>query len=170
MCTVILQSHDYDYPMKRGDTILITVSSGAVKQEVPSLVGLDILKAQQQAERIGLKVFEYQRIRDSKEAGTVLSQMPQSGKMLDYGGIVQVVISGGEITVPDYSGQVFDIIKSGIGKTGLVPAVIDQVLVDDTAQNGRVATQFPKAGEKVMQGTKLDVVLYVCEPTSSKTP
>lgn len=168
--TVILQSHDYDYPMKRGDTILITVSSGAVKQEVPSLVGLDILKAQQQAERIGLKVFEYQRIRDPKEAGTVLSQMPQSGKMLDYGGIVQVVISGGEITVPDYSGQVFDIIKSGIGKTGLVPAVIDQVLVEDTAQNGRVATQFPKAGEKVMQGTKLDVVLYVCEPTSSKTP
>ncbi|NLC32746.1 MAG: Stk1 family PASTA domain-containing Ser/Thr kinase [Clostridiales bacterium] len=168
--TVILQSHDYDYPMKRGDTLLITVSSGDVQQEVPSLVNLNIKKAQEQAERIGLKVFEYQRISNPKESGTVLSQMPQAGKMLDFGGIIQVVISGGEISVPDYSGQVFETIKSGIIKVGLVPTVSDEVLVEDAAQNGRVATQFPKAGEKVMQGTKLDVVIYVTKPSAENTP
>ena len=53
----------------------------------------------------------------------------------------------------------------------LLPEVVDQVLVEDPAQDGRIATQKePKPGDKVIQGTKLEVVLYVFSATPKKTP
>lgn len=167
---VILQSHDYDYPMKRGDTILITISSGASRQEVPALTGKLFAKAQEEMDRIGLKLFESGRIMDNEASGTILSQSPESGAMLDYGGVIQVVVSGGEVTVADYKGQPYEAAESAIKRAGLVPNVVDHVAVEDPAQDGRIATQIPKSGEKVMEGTPLQLVLYVYQPPQTKTP
>ena len=167
---VILQSHDYDYPMKRGDTILITISSGASRQEVPALTGKLFTKAQEEMDRIGLKLFESSRIMDNEASGTILSQSPESGAMLDYGGVIQVVVSGGEVTVADYKGQPYEAAESAIKRAGLVPNVVDHVAVEDPAQDGRIATQTPKSGDKVMEGTPLQLVLYVYQPPQTKTP
>ena len=167
---VILQSHDYDYPMKRGDTILITISSGASRQEVPALTGKLFAKAQEETDRIGLKLFESSRIMDNEASGTILSQSPESGAMLDYGGVIQVVVSGGEVTVADYKGQPYEAAESAIKRAGLVPNVVDHVAVEDPAQDGRIATQIPKSGEKVMEGTPLQLVLYVYQPPQTKAP
>ena len=167
---VILQSHDYDYPMKRGDTILITISSGASRQEVPALTGKLFAKAQEEMDRIGLKLFESSRIMDNEASGTILSQSPESGAMLDYGGVIQVVVSGGEVTVADYKGQPYEAAESAIKRAGLVPNVVDHVAVEDPAQDGRIATQIPKSGDKVMEGTPLQLVLYVYQPPQTKAP
>ncbi len=157
---VILQSHDYDHPMKRGDTILITVSSGSSRQAAPDLVGMSLAKAQSETERIGLKVFVSSRVLNSAPTGTILSQSPDKDTVLDYGGVIQVVVSGGEVAVADYSGQQYEVARPGIERSGLVPKVVDEVAVQDPAQHGRVATQTPKAGERVMEGTQLQLVLY----------
>ena len=167
---VILQSHDYDYPMKRGDTILITISSGASRQAVPALTGKLFTKAQEEAERIGLRLFESSRIINPEAPGTILSQSPESGAMLDYGGVIQVAISGGEVTVADYKGQQYEAIRPGIERAGLVPDVVDEVAVEDPAQDGRIATQTPKSGEKVKAGTPLQLVLYVYKAPQAVTP
>lgn len=168
---VILQSHDYDHPMKRGDTILITVSSGSAKQAVPVITGKTLSKAAEEAERIGLKVFESNRVMNTAAAGTILSQSPESGAVLDYGGIIQVVVSGGEVTVADYRGQQYETIKPGIERAKLVPKVMqEEVEVADPSQGGRIAAQTPKAGDKVMEGTQLQLILYVYKAPESKSP
>lgn len=167
---VILQSHDYDHPMRRGDTILITVSSGASKQAVPDLKGLSLPKAQAEAERIGLKVFESSRVLSAAAAGTILSQLPEKETVLDYGGVIQVVVSGGEVAVADYSGQQYEAVKSGIERSGLVPRVVDEVVVQDPSQHGRIATQTPKSGERVMEGTQLQLVLYTYQGEATQAP
>lgn len=167
---VILQSHDYDYPMKRGDTILITISSGASRQAVPALTGKLFTKAQEETERIGLRLFESSRIINPEAPGTILSQSPESGAMLDYGGVIQVAVSGGEITVADYKGQQYKAIRPGIERAGLVPDVVDEVAVEDPAQDGRIATQTPKSGEKVKAGTTLQLVLYVYKAPQAVKP
>lgn len=167
---VILQSHDYDYPMKRGDTILITISSGASRQAVPTLTGKLFTKAQEETERIGLRLFESSRIINPEAPGTILSQSPESGAMLDYGGVIQVAVSGGEVTVADYKGQQYEAIRPGIERAGLVPDVVDEVAVEDPAQDGRIATQTPKSGEKVKAGTPLQLVLYVYKAPQAVKP
>ncbi len=162
--TVILQSHDFDYPMKRGDTILITVSSGPLKQAVPLITGLPVETARQELERVGLNLLQTDRIMDQSEPGTILSQSPAAQTELDYGGIVQVVISGGEISLPNVQGELYDVWLPRLEMLGLVVNKIDEVPVEDPAQAGRVAAQNPKEGVKVMAGTTVDLVVYVMDP------
>ena len=75
-------SHDFDYPMKRGDTILIIVSSGPIEQATPQMVSLSFDMAEQEAERVGLKLFIKDRVMNPAAAGTVLTQSPEAGTML----------------------------------------------------------------------------------------
>lgn len=166
--TVILQSHDFDHPMRRGDVLLITVSSGPAEQSVPALVGMTAEEAKEAVERIGLTLFVTKTVLNAQEAGTVLSQQPEADEMLEYGGIVQVVVSGGEVTVPRLEGEVYSQQLQRLERLGLKARILDSVAVEDPAQDGRVATQSPKAGEKVMAGSTIDVVLY--RAPSSPTP
>jgi serine/threonine protein kinase len=159
--TVILQSHDFDYPMKRGDTILITVSSGPLKQAVPQIIGRPVTAAQQELERVGLNLLQTDRILDQSVPDTILSQNPEAGTELDYGGIVQVVISGGEISLPNLHGELYDEWLPRLVMLGLTVNKLDEVPVEDPAQAGRIAAQSPKEGVKVMAGTPVDLVVYV---------
>ena len=162
--TVIGVSHDFDYPMKRGDTILITVSSGPLKQTVPQLTGVNMATAQQDLERIGLKLLQTDRVMDPEMAGTILSQSPEAGTLLDFGGIVQVVTSGGEISIPSLEGELYTQWAPRLTTLGLIVNKKDEVLVEDPAQADRIAAQNPKAGVKVMAGEKVDLVVYVLDP------
>ena len=162
---VIGVSHDFDYPMKRGDTILIIVSSGPIEQATPQMVSLSFDMAEQEAERVGLKLFIKDRVMNPAAAGTVLTQSPEAGTMLAYGGIIQVEISGGEITIPNLEGKLYEQEKAGLEQLGLRVNLLDEVIVADPAQSGRIATQSPRAGSVVMADTVLDLVVYMLGPT-----
>ncbi|MHC1786715.1 MAG: protein kinase [Christensenellales bacterium] len=168
--TVILQSHDFDYPMKRGDTILITVSSGPIKQMVPRLTGLLKDVAEQELERIGLKLLQTDRLMNPAAVGTILTQSPEQGTELDYGGIVQVVISGGEVTIPNLEGEIYADWLLRLQNTGLIVSKVSEVAMEDPAQAGRIAAQNPRAGEKVMTGTTLELAVYVLKQPGTAAP
>ena len=167
---VIGVSHDFDYPMKRGDTILIIVSSGPIDQAAPQLISLSFDMAEQECERVGLKAFLKDRVMNPAAAGTVLSQSPEAGAMLAYGGIIQVEISGGEITIPNLESKLYEQEKKNLEQMGLRVNLLDEVSVADPAQNGRIATQSPRAGDKVMADTVIDLVVYVLSPTPAPSP
>lgn len=164
--TVILQSHDFDYPMRRGDTILITVSTGPVKQTVPQLVGSLTQEAEQALERIGIKMLQTDRLLNVAAPGTILSQSPAPGTEVEYGAIVQVVVSGGEVTIPRLEGEVYADWLLRLQNLGLIVNKISEVVMEDPLQAGRVAAQSPKAGEKVMTGTTLELAVYVLSQPS----
>ena len=169
--TVIGVSHDFDYPMKRGDTLLITVSSGPSQQKpVPHLEGMLYNDARQEVERLGLNLLQVERVMNPAPSGTVLSQHPERGTMLDFAGIVQVVVSGGEVVVPDLMTQVYADQSSLLQRLGLVVNKLDEVPVEDPAQFGRVAAQQPQPGTKVMTGHGLDLAIYVAAPTPAPIP
>ncbi len=162
---VILQSHDYDYPMKKGDVILITVSSGPVKQTVPKLVGLSRESAGAELEKIGLNLLVTERRISAEPYDTVVSQDPQGGMTLDHGGIVQVVVSGGEVLVPNTTGLLRAEALLAFQRARLLVEKIDEYPVEDPRQYDRVAVQQPQAGQTVMEQTGVTLVVYVQKPT-----
>lgn len=161
--TVILQSHDFDHPMKRGDTLLIMVSTGPALQKVPSVSGKLEAEAQAELERMGFRMLVTERRLNPASAGTVLSQLPLAGQELAYGGIVQVQLSGGEITLPELKGQAYEEALPRLKKLGLVVRLLDQVPTQDVQKQGHIATQSPAAGVKVMAGTAIELVIYIAE-------
>lgn len=170
--TVILQSHDPGFSMERGDTILITVSSGAPLEErsVPHLVGLLKDDAQVEAERIGLNLFETERLMNPARAGTILAQKPERDTPLALGGTIQVIVSGGEVVIPQLEGEMYALHEATLNSSDLVVDIVDRVAVQDPTQAGRVATQSPKAGTKVMAGTTLSLVLYELDALPTTMP
>ena len=106
---VMLQSREYQYAMKRGDVLVITVSTGPEKQGVPLLTGKTLSAAQEEAVKYGFRVLVTQRVASDQPLNTVLEQTPAAGELLAYGEIIQVVTSG-SVTVqpPVSSGATFD--------------------------------------------------------------
>ncbi len=166
--TVILQSHDYGYRMRRGETILLTVSLGPVDQVVPELVGLLQQEAERAMARVGLNMLVIRREMNPSAPGTILTQLPAADTLIKTGEIVQVTISGGQMTVPDMVGKDREEAVRALQTAGLPVAKIkvEEVPVADSTQFGKVADQFPEAGAIIMpldEAMEVVLAVYVAE-------
>ncbi|MGI6695053.1 MAG: protein kinase domain-containing protein [Christensenellales bacterium] len=166
---VITQSHDLGFSMRRGDTILITVSSGPIRKPVAKVTGLLQEEAREALERIGLRSMVTGTVMDPSPMGTVLEQHPEPDTEMNAGAIVQLVVSGGQVKVPDLSGLRQQDAGTLLNKEELSIGDIKTIEMNDPAQQGRVASQYPLKEELVMAGTAVDLVLYVL-PEESPAP
>lgn len=157
---VILQSREYQYSMKRGDVLVITVSTGPEKQGVPRLTGMTVSAAQAEAEKYGFRMLVTQKVESDQPINTVLEQQPEMGEMLAYGDIIQVTASG-SVTVPRF----IDMNRSQAlllaRETGFNDVQIVEHETLDETKFDRVADQVPKEGERVLDSTQITLAIYV---------
>ena len=168
--TVIDQSYDVGTPIKRGDVLLLVVSSGPARKPVPGLLGKTVNVAKSQLERIALEILVIKELVNPAPKGTVLSQEPQEGTVVDAGSIVQLVISAGQTVVPELSGQVWTETADILRKVKLVQGKVSEIETEDVTQHGKVASQLPVAGEKVGENTLVDLAVYVAPAQPSPNP
>lgn len=157
---VIVQSREYQYKMKRGDVIVITVSTGPKEQGVPAMVGSSLENARAEAEKYGFSLLVTQSILSDQPLNTVLQQTPDAGEKLAYGDIVQVVVSG-SVTVPQMTGLTRNQALEMAAKAGLSNYQFVEYATADETQFDRVADQRPKANERVLYNTQLTLLVYV---------
>ncbi|MBR5231128.1 MAG: Stk1 family PASTA domain-containing Ser/Thr kinase [Clostridia bacterium] len=166
---VILQSREYQYEMKRGDVIVITVSTGPKEQGVPQLTGYSLEEARIEAEKYGFNLLVTQYADSEKPLNTVIEQTPAKGEMLAYGEIVQVVISG-SVTVPPFVGLTRSQAITLADQTGLISLQFVEYPTADEMQYERIADQQPKSGERVMYNEKITLLVYVPKPANTAAP
>ena len=157
---VMVQSHEYQYTMKRGDVLVITVSTGPEKQGVPQITGKTLTSAQTEAEKYGFRVLVTRRVMSDLPAGTVLEQDPAAGETLAYGEIIQVVISG-SADVPGFVGMTRSQALVLAGEAGFTNVQIVEHTTQDESKFDRVADQVPKEGERVLTDTQVTLAVYV---------
>ncbi len=167
--TVVDQSFDVGTPIKRGDVLLLVVSSGPARKPVPDVTKSTLDAAMHQLERIALEALVVDEIISAAPRGTVLSQEPASGTVVDAGSIVQLVVSSGQAVVPELSGLIWTEAVDTLKKAKILPGKVSYVETVNTAQQGRVASQLPVAGETVAEGSLVDMVVYSAVPTASPT-
>jgi beta-lactam-binding protein with PASTA domain/tRNA A-37 threonylcarbamoyl transferase component Bud32 len=118
--------------------------------EVPDLSGLTLDDARQAlGGEFELSVAE---TRDSAEPeGTILSQDPTGGTSMDVGEEVSVVVSSGQVEVPDVAGQSEDEARQVLEEAGFT--VQTQEVASDSVEVGAVISQSPEAGEAAAAGS-----------------
>lgn len=163
---VILQSHEYQYKMKRGDVIVITVSTGPKEQGVPVLTGSSLQNARLEAEKYGFNLLVTQYVSSDQPLNTVLEQKPAAGEMLAYGEIVQVVISG-SVSMPQFTGMTRSQAITLANQSGLITFQFVEYPTTDETQYERIADQQPKAGERVMYNELVTLLVYVPQATEA---
>ena len=161
--TVVQQAPAEGMTLKKGATVVLTVSMGPSTKTVPSVVGLTTNDAIAAAKASDLVLTVIERVVSvDVQEGFVLSQAPEAGTLVTSDvNLLQVTVSGGASTVPNTVGELLEDAQEMMAAGGLsVSANVQYVSTEDTSLHGRVAAQSVEAGKTVMQQTPVSLTVY----------
>jgi serine/threonine-protein kinase len=162
--TVVGQSPDKNFFVRRGGSVDLTVSRGPEMTTVPYLLGLSQQEAEADLSAAKLVLKTVGR-NGSAPAGQVLESVPQPGTVLATGGTVTLVVASGRNQVPDVRG--FDQ-QSAITSLGAAGFAIGIRQVPSTVSPGTVLNQTPV---NTLAPAGSDVIIDVSvAPSSSPSP
>jgi len=145
--------------LKKGGTVTLIYSLGAVLVTVPKVTGMKISYAIQQIEAAGLKVTQASSPSDMVEKGRVISQDPSANVSIRKGETVTLTVSTGKelIPIPNVVGQDQAQAQNTLDTAGFTVTVKQQQ--DDKIAQGKVISTNPVAGTKVAKGTAITLTV-----------
>ncbi|AKJ12032.1 serine/threonine protein kinase [Streptomyces incarnatus] len=157
----------------KGATIDLTVSTGAPKVTVPSVIGLSLAAAQAKLEGDDYKFTVKTQTRVSTEApNTVLDQDPIGGKQRQKGSTITLVIAKApdKVTIPnDVIGKSCDDAKAELTQLGLSPTC-NNTPTTNQDDNGKVLSTNPQAGQQVDKNTPIVVNVGAFQGQQTQVP
>ncbi len=155
--TVIAQTPQADAEMRKGDSVVVTVSLGPVQLVAPNLIGLTRDAAAAKLKEKGLSMV-VSKSPSTEPVDTVIAQNPSEGDLCAAGQEVEVTLSGGSTLVPDLSGKTYDEALQMLDENNLTAGkVVYGVAADD--QIGKVLGQSPAAGTMAVLDTQVTLTI-----------
>jgi eukaryotic-like serine/threonine-protein kinase len=149
--------------------IRVVVSKGMGELAIPAVHGVAWREAKSTLERYGLRVGEIFRVHSDRVAhDNVIAQSPPAASKIMKGGAVALLVSDGPWSVsyimPDLRGQPQSVANEMAASIGMR---VEKVRYMDRpeARAGSVITQQPAAGQRVMAGQGVELVLAKRETT-----
>jgi len=125
------------------------VSSGPEPVEVPDVKDLSYDQAATNLQALGLVVQREER-NDSRDRDTVIQSNPPAGTRVDPGTTVTLIVSKGQVQVPDVTGMSVTDAVAALTQAGFDPARIAQQQEATLAEApGTVLEQSLQAGTRV---------------------
>jgi len=125
--------------------------------KLPSVIGLDRDAARERLVALGQAVAVVDTDA-AGDAGTVVAQDPAAGTKLDRNGAVRLLVSTGNLTVPEVAGATLEEARQRIAAAGLAVGRVDEVFSDSYA-SGMVIGSTPKSGSVGQAGTTIVLTL-----------
>ena len=144
----------------KGTEIVLDLSRGQRKAEVPGVIGMSQAQAEAVLQNAGLQVGEVSEREASLPRGQILASQPVAGERVALSSVVDLVISTGPATVevPDVVGQAYADARSLLGQLGLkVGGVVTDSLSPMPVNT--VLAQTPAAGQAVAGGTEVSLTI-----------
>ncbi|MFH8732475.1 Stk1 family PASTA domain-containing Ser/Thr kinase [Streptomyces sp. NPDC017964] len=137
--------------VKKGDTISVTVSTGAPKVAVPDVRGLDFTEAESQLNDKGFEVVKETK-ESSQTPDVVISQDPSGGTEKQKGSTITLTVAKKKTlsTVPDVSNKTCDEAKAQLADNNLKGTCTEE---ENAAEAGKVFSQSPVAGGTAEPGS-----------------
>ena len=161
--TVFLQNPQPDATTRRGDTILLTVSSGPASVPMPDLRGTPSADAVARLKAAGMTVT-VERVTSTEYApDIVVSHTPEANTPLTRSAEVTLFVSGGEIILPSLLGLSLAEAEVKIREINLsLNPILQYVDTESESEHGRVAAQSPEEDNRLMQNTPVSLQIYRC--------
>ena len=158
--TVLEQDPPPDAVEAKGAEVVLHVSSGQRRGEVPNVVGMTRQQAELAIENVGLDVGAIEEIRTNTPRGTVSASRPVAGTRVPVPSSVTLTVSAGPASVdmPDVVGESYSRARTVLEQLGLR---IGDVAVDSTslAASNTVIAQSPAAGRALGAGTRVSLTV-----------
>jgi beta-lactam-binding protein with PASTA domain/tRNA A-37 threonylcarbamoyl transferase component Bud32 len=165
--TVIAQNPTPETELEEGETVDLTVSSGPAQVIVPQLIGLTQDQAIARLQEEGLVVGRIIQQNSDQPAGTVIGSDPVEGKQVNEGSSVDLIVSTGEVEIPNVVGKTESEARAILGNEGFEVSVLTEET--DEADAGTVISQVPAAGSTAQRGTVVTITVATAPPTPTDT-
>ena len=156
------QTPDGGETVKKGYKVRVSISKGASDEGVPDLTGKTLEEAKRIIEEQGYKIGTIDKKDDPSPEGTVLEQSPKYGEAAEPGSLSNLVVSNGEgkeeITMINLLGADLSMATDMLKTANLVLNNVEYEY-SDSYEEGIVMKQSVAMGEKVMTGTKINLVV-----------
>lgn len=170
---VMEQSPDSGKKVAKYTQIELIISSKLVGDEliVPDVRGMNESDAMKMLNDKGFKKVESEAVYDDAEQGTVIGTTPAAGSKGTKDTEIKMQVSKGpkkpdKVPVPDVRGKAENDAKSALTSAKLKAGSVTTEYSDDYAA-GLVISQSKSAGEKVEEGTSIDLVVSLGKKPST---
>jgi eukaryotic-like serine/threonine-protein kinase len=158
--TVLAQDPRAGSSLDRGKPVVMTVSSGKAKVQVPDVTGQDSTDAANALGQAGFHATTQSEASDTVPQGKVIRTDPAAGAEADKGSTVTMFVSSGpsDVTVPDVVGMSQDAATSQLQAAGFQVSVAKQS-VNDPSEDGKVLEQSPQGGTSAPKGSTVTITV-----------
>jgi serine/threonine-protein kinase len=150
-----------------GSTVNLVVSSGPETVQIPNLSGYTYDRAKETLEGLGLTVKKEMQDSDAPR-DQVINTDPFSGKEVEVGSAVTLIVSRGEATVPDLVGQTRQDAQDALDQLDLKYEITEDPTATEPA--GTVTRQSPTSGQRVPIGSTINLTVSSKPDTPTTTP
>jgi serine/threonine-protein kinase len=159
--TVFKQKPDPETVLRKGDSVMLSVSSGPAQLQMPDLVGMNVDEAAALVKSMGF-IPSYERVVNGDYAlDTVVSQIPSAGEKVSRDSTVSLMVSGGKTTVPSLKNLTIAEAEELLRQNGLkMGTVLNYVDTRKAKEHGTVSGQTPAANIDVMLDTEVSINLF----------
>ena len=158
---IISQDPEHGIKTVKDKPVKVTVSKGAETVIVPKVAGKTLKEAQNDLEKLSLKVEVIEETSQKVEEGIIISQDPKENTKIDVGETVKITVSKGtgikKIAVPSVISEEEETAKKELTEQGFE---VDVVYEEDRSKdNGTVLKQSLDVGKTVDEKTKIIITV-----------
>ena len=156
--TVIAQTPEADAEMRKGDSMVVTVSLGPSRLVTPDVMGLTRVEAAAKLKEKGLSMVVF-KSPSTEPIDTVIAQNPQKDEPSVVGQEIEVTLSGGSTLVPDLTDQTYDDALKMLKENNLTAGKVEYGEVASEDKIGKVLAQTPAAGTMAVLDTQVTLTI-----------
>ena len=158
---VYVQNPRADTTIRKGDAVILVISSGPVPFEMPDVIGKT---ADEAVNLLAAKRMNITRDRAASldvQKGLVMNQVPAAGDLVTRDDPVTLTISGGSTVVPALTGKTLEEAEALLSSQNLTlqPSLKYQA-TENEQEHGLIAASSPEPENRVAEDTAVQLTIY----------
>ena len=158
---VYVQNPGADTTIRKGDAVILVVSSGPVPFEMPNVIDMTAEEATNLLTSKKMTITRDRAASTEIQKGRVMNQVPAAGDQVTRDDPVTLTISGGSTVIPGLTGHTLQEAEEMLNKQNLTlqPGIKYQ-MTENEAEHGLVAASSPEAENRVAEDTPVQLTIY----------
>ena len=158
---VYVQNPGADTTIRKGDAVILVISSGPVPFEMPNVAGMTAEEATSLLAGKKMSITRDRAASAEVQKGRIISQIPAAGDQVTRDDPVTLTVSGGSTTIPALAEKTLEEAEEMLAKQNLtVQPGLKYQAAENPAQHGLIAASLPEAGSLAAEDSPVQLTLY----------
>ena len=158
---VYVQNPGADTTIRKGDAVILVISSGPVPFEMPDVTNMTADEATNLLTAKKMTITRDRAASADVQKGRVMSQVPAAGDMVTRDDPVTLTISGGSTVIPSLIGHTLQEAEEMLITQNLaVHSTLKYEMTENAKEHGLVAATAPEAENRVAEDTPVQLTIY----------